>query len=97
MINRNNPRQLSIEEFKLPFAGELDKKNRWVKLAVVIPWEALTEVYNQALSSQTGRPGLSARLVVGALIIKHMLKLSDEETIEQIWENPSRSRYGKTS
>lgn len=88
MINRNNPRQLSIEEFKLPFAGELDKKNRWVKLAVVMPWEALTEVYNEALSSHTGRPGLSARLAVGALIIKHMLRLSDEETIEQIRENP---------
>lgn len=88
MINRNNPRQLSIEEFKLPFAGELAKKNRWVKLAVVMPWEALTEVYNEALSSHAGRPGLRARLAVGALIIKHMLKLSDEETIEQIRENP---------
>lgn len=88
MINRNNPRQLSIEEFKLPFAGELDNKSRWIKLAEVMPWEALSEVYNQALSSDTGRPGLSARLAVGALIIKHMLKLSDEETIEQIRENP---------
>lgn len=88
MINRNNPRQLSIEEFKLPFAGELDNKSRWAKLAEEMPWEALSEVYNQSLSSDTGRPGLSARLAVGALIIKHMLKLSDEETIEQIRENP---------
>ena len=88
MINRNNPRQLSIEEFKLPFAGELDNKSRWVKLTEEMPWEALSEVYNQALSSDMGRPGLSARLAVGALIIKHMLKLSDEETIEQIRENP---------
>ena len=62
MINRNNPRQLSIEEFKLPFAGELDNKSRWVKLAEEMPWEALSEVYNQSLSSDTGRPGLSARL-----------------------------------
>ena len=88
MINRDNPRQLAIEEFKLPFAGELDKSNRWVKLAEAMPWEALSEVYNQALSSLTGRPALSARIAVGALIIKHMLKLSDEETIEQIRENP---------
>ena len=88
MINRNNPRQLLIEEFKLPFAGELDNKNRWVKLAEVMPWETLSGVYNHALSSHTGRPALSARLVVGDLIIKHMLRLSDEETIEQIRENP---------
>lgn len=88
MINRNNPRQLSIEEFKLPFAGKLDKKSRWIKLAEEMPWETLSEVYNEALSSDTGRPGLSARLAVGALIIKHMLKLTDEETMDQIHENP---------
>ncbi len=88
MINRKNPRQLTIEEFKLPFAGELDPRDRWVRLADAMPWEALTEVYNKALSSTTGRPALSARAVVGALIIKHMLNLTDEETIEQIRENP---------
>jgi hypothetical protein len=30
-------------------------------------------VYNKALSSTEGRPALSARVVIGALIIKHML------------------------
>ena len=88
MINRENPRQLTIEEFTLPFAGELDPTDRWVRLADVMPWEALTEVYNKALSSRTGRPALSARVVIGALIIKHMLNLTDEETITQIRENP---------
>jgi len=53
-----------------------------------MPWEVLTEVYNKVLSSTTGRPALSARVVVGALIIKHMLNLTDEETIAQIRENP---------
>ncbi len=88
MINRENPCQLSIEEFKLPFAGKLDPTNRWVRLADGIPWEAFTEVYNKVLSSTTGRPALSSRVVVGALIIKHMLSLTDEETIAQIRENP---------
>lgn len=88
MINRENPRQLSIEEFKLPFAGKLDPTNRWVRLADGIPWEEFTEVYNKVLSSTTGRPALSSRVVVGALIIKHMLSLTDEETIAQIRENP---------
>jgi hypothetical protein len=35
-----------------------------------------------------GRPAKDARLVIGAVIIKHKLCLSDEETIEQIRENP---------
>ena len=35
-----------------------------------------------------GRPGKDARLVIGAVIIKHKLNLSDEETVLQIQENP---------
>jgi transposase, IS5 family len=88
MRNRTNPHQMSIEAFKLPFAGELNRKNRWVKLAEVMPWDELSTVYNQALSERTGRPGLPSRVVVGALIIKHLMTLTDEETIEQIRENP---------
>jgi len=59
-----------------------------VKLADAMPWEELSEVYNRSLSPASGRPALSARVVVGALIVKHMLKLTDEETIAQIRENP---------
>jgi len=47
--------------------------NRWVKPAEAMPWEELSGVYNQALSKETGRPALSARTVVGALTVKHML------------------------
>ena len=34
------------------------------------------------------RPGKDARLVIGAVIIKHKLNLSDEEAVLQIQENP---------
>ncbi|MBN2331644.1 MAG: transposase [Deltaproteobacteria bacterium] len=40
------------------------------------------------MSSGRGRPSKPARLVIGAVIIKHKLCLSDEETIDQIRENP---------
>jgi IS5 family transposase len=40
------------------------------------------------MSSGQGRPGKDARLVIGAVIIKHKLRLSDEETVLQIQENP---------
>jgi len=43
---------------------------------------------NRSLSGHMGRPGKDARRVIGAVIIKHKLCLSDEETIEQIRENP---------
>jgi len=33
MIKYTSNKQISIEEFILPFSGNLDKENRWVKLA----------------------------------------------------------------
>ena len=44
--------------------------------------------YYQGMSKNKGRPGKDARLVIGAVIIKHKLCLSDEETVAQIQENP---------
>jgi hypothetical protein len=40
------------------------------------------------MSKDKGRPGKDARLVIGAVIIKHKLCLSDEETVAQIQKNP---------
>lgn len=40
------------------------------------------------MSTDRGRPAKDARLVIGAMIIKHKLSLSDEETVLQIQENP---------
>ena len=35
----------------------------------------------------TGRPALNPRIVLGAIIIKHLCDLDDRETVEQISEN----------
>lgn len=53
-----------------------------------IPWDDLAEAYYEGLSSSHGRPTKDARLVIGAVIIKHKLSLSDRETVAQIQENP---------
>ena len=53
-----------------------------------IPWFELAEFYYQGLSTQMGRPAKDARLVIGVVIIKHKLCLSDAETVLQIQENP---------
>ena len=66
----------------------LDENNRWVKLSQCLPWEAFAEGYYQDLADRHGRPTKDARLVIGAVIIKHKLCLSDRETVAQIQENP---------
>jgi hypothetical protein len=59
-----------------------------VKLSDCIPWDELAEGYYAGLSDTRGRPTKDARLVIGAVIIKHKLCLSDRETVAQIQENP---------
>jgi hypothetical protein len=59
-----------------------------VKLGHCIPWDELAVGYYESLSEREGRPDKDARLVIAAVIIKHKLCLSDEETVEQIRENP---------
>ncbi len=88
MIRCHSHKQLSLAEFDWPFQSALDENNRWVKMSRCIPWDELSEGYYQSLSVRQGRPAKDARLVIAAVIIKHKLCLSDEETVAQIQENP---------
>jgi transposase, IS5 family len=86
---RSNLKQLEFESFNLPFDGHLRSDNRWVKLAKFIPWEEFEAAYSKTLeSTRLGPPAMSVRVALGALIIKERLGTSDEETVEQIRENP---------
>ncbi len=88
MIRTQSQQQLTLSEFDWPFQVALDETNRWVKMSQCIPWDDLAEGYYQSLSKRQGRPAKDARLVIGAVIIKHKLCLSDDETVKQIQENP---------
>ncbi|MCD6475128.1 MAG: IS5 family transposase [Anaerolineaceae bacterium] len=88
MIRYEDPNQPCLPGFEKFFGIALDKQNRWIKLSEVIPWDEFAKAYCQNMSSKRGRPAKAARLVIGAVIIKHKLCLSDEETIDQIRENP---------
>jgi len=80
--------QLTIEGFETPFAQKLDPKNRWAVLERLIPWDDIVGIYLKAMrNSVTAASGIQPRVALGALIIKHLANLSDEETILQIQEN----------
>jgi len=87
MIKYKSANQLSIEEFQTPFELKLDKENRWVKLASIIPWDELAGIYYQSMSTGMGAPSIDARIVIGSMVIKHKLKLDDREVVETIREN----------
>jgi len=88
MYRTSPPGQLSFENFYLPFGGKLSSDNRWVKLAKLIPWETVEAAYAEQFSATMGAPAKSFRVALGTLIIKEKLGTSDEETVEQIRENP---------
>ena len=88
MIEYTSAKQISIEDFSHPFGGTLNKENRWVVLAGLLPWDELVSVYAKKMSHGMGRKAVNPRVAIGALIIKHTLSATDEDTIEFIKENP---------
>ena len=81
-------KQLTLAGFESPFSKELNPNNRWVKLSNQLPWDDLVSIYLQHVPEKdTGRPPINPRVVLGAIIIKHMCDLDDRETVAQISEN----------
>lgn len=87
MIKYTPANQLTLGDFKHPFDQELSTSNRWVKLAILIPWDDLASVYCKRLSSTSGRQSIDVRMVIGAIIVKHKLGLDDRGTVAMISEN----------
>ena len=81
--------QTEFVDFYLPFSGKLQASNRWIKLAKALPWEEVEGCYAESFADTgMGAPAKSGRIAFGALVIKEQLGMSDEETVEQILENP---------
>ena len=78
--------QMTVEDFILPFSGELLSENRWVKMARLVPWDGFEEQYAEQFGD-VGNPAKPARMALGALLIQTRLGITDEETVAQITEN----------
>ncbi len=78
-------RKLSL--FKTPFEQNLLPDNRWVKMAELVPWDDFASVLQKRMCKDNGRGSIDLRVVLGALLVKYVMNLSDEETIRYIQEN----------
>ena len=43
---------MRISDFILPFGGKLSADNRWVKLAGMMPWEMVEEIYAEKFKNE---------------------------------------------
>ena len=87
MIKYTPASERTLALFDTPFEQELSSQNRWVKMADLVPWDEMAEVFFSCLSSNHGRPTVDLRIILGALLVKHIEGLSDEDTIGYIEEN----------
>jgi hypothetical protein len=71
MIQYTSEKQLMLEGFETEFEKWIDPTNKRVVLSHQIPWDELSEAYDQTLSKTLGRPCKDGRLVIAALILKH--------------------------
>ena len=88
MYHREVKNQLTMDEFMLPFGGQLLADNRWVRLAKLMPWDVIEEEYVKSMCEEEGRQSLPARLAYGAIHVKEQENLTDERTVEYLQENP---------
>jgi hypothetical protein len=87
MDNYISTKQQILPGFETPFQKELSIDNRWVKLKQIVPWDKFASIYISVMKPGKGRPILSPRIVLGALIIKHIENLDDRGVILAIQEN----------
>jgi transposase, IS5 family len=77
------------DDFFLPFGGRLDRENRWVQLAQLVPWAHAEKKYGQFFKDTfRGQHTLCLRKGLGALLIQERMQLTDRETVDSISENP---------
>jgi hypothetical protein len=87
MIYYTPAHRRTLALFKTPFDQALNPENRWVKMAEIVPWDEMAKVFHSRMSRSRGRGSIDLRIVMGALLVKHIEGLSDEDTIQYIEEN----------
>jgi IS5 family transposase len=71
----------------IPFGGELDENNRWIRLSDLVPWDRLECAYKQHFSVQKFRVLKNSRLILGLMIGRVFEGKSDRGIVELFHEN----------
>jgi hypothetical protein len=86
MYKKNNG-QIHLFDILMEDTFKLDPNNRWIKKSELVPWDLAEQKY-MAMFKDDGRPAKNIRMALGALLIQEDKKTSDEETVQEIIENP---------
>ena len=89
MLRKRDREQMTVDDFVGPIGGKLSADNRWVKMAEVMPWDLIEEIYSKSFKSDNteGRAPIPARMAFGALYIKENENFPQRMTMLHISEN----------
>lgn len=88
MYKFNRDHQFKLTDFNMPAGLKLNRENRWIRQAELIPWDDIEERYAELFPGKTGMPAKPLRMALGSLLIQKKLNCSDRELVEEITENP---------
>ena len=74
--------------FRVELIQIIDLGHSLVKLAEVVDWDRLEEVFGSTYCPNNGRPAVSTRLMVALQYLKYHHNLSDEDVVAGWVENP---------
>ena len=89
MKPRQSPQQNRQKDmFRSELINIIDNGHALCKLAKVVDWEQLDELFGATYCPDNGRPGVSTRLMASLHYLKYAYNLSDEEVVSGWVENP---------
>jgi IS5 family transposase len=81
-----NDRQRDL--FRSQLSRIINSNHGLVKLAKVVEWDRLDELFGSTYCPDNGRPGVSTRLMVALHYLKYTYNLSDDDVVATWVENP---------
>ncbi|NMX24560.1 IS5 family transposase, partial [Dissulfurirhabdus thermomarina] len=89
MKPKKSPRDNGQQDlFRPELAKMIDHRHGLVKLANVVDWDRLDELFGKEYCPDNGRPAISTRLMVSLQYLKYTYNLSDDDVVAGWVENP---------
>lgn len=72
----------------MPYAGQIDEENRWIKMAGLLPWDELDGIYLRYFDDRKHGVIKKCRLIMGLMVGQMIMEMSDREIVSFFHENP---------
>ena len=68
---------------RTPYEHHLLSDIPWVQMEAIVPWDELAKIFFKSMSSDKGRASVDLRLVIGAMLLKHLGAIKHKQMRKQ--------------